>query len=226
MAHAQRTSGVSQSQIIPMNSLRFSLTFALLAFPLSGLSAALIDQNQPLNTGGFGSILSSYSSSPSQSFIQSGPNISGGGFFISTASVGVEAQFEIGLFDAPITSTSANPLVFGTGAAAAGQWADAFWSPFGLIPGATYYLGIRVLPPGGDFNYSLTQGPLNPYPSGQAYSFGQAFPFSDLTFRTFTTPASPPANGVPDSGSSIFLMAIAAVVIVLHRERLSEKRPL
>lgn len=106
----------------------------------SGVAAALtVDQSQ-LNTQTLQSGVNN-SSGKLQSFRPTANNVAGGGFHFGRAYF-TPIEMTIALWDGlPGTGSQ---IASGTVTLSTTGWLDAFWTPKGVTPGATYYLAVTT----------------------------------------------------------------------------------
>ena len=186
-----------------------ALATSVTAMAFVGVPAAAqtIDQNSPVAN----SYMSYFDQSPLvQSFKQDASNITGAGIFL-LPDVGTTGTIFIGVYDG-LPNTGANLLAGGSVVGTAGSWADAFWSPLSITPGATYYLGFSSADHLGAWGDTS-----NGYANGQLWVNGglSSYPDFDYTFRTYAAAAV-----VPEPATWAFMvMGFGGVGAVLRRSR-------
>jgi hypothetical protein len=143
-----------------------------------------------------------------QTFTQAGSNISGVGIFIqSIVENPASGTVQFSLYDAiPTAMTTPTLLASGSQLLSLGtkgsSWVDFHFTPYSLTPGTSLFLMVTGSPGGFQLTdaYDVTGAA---YASGQAYHLVSgaymAHPQYDLTFRTYTTLASPVTTPEPAS---------------------------
>lgn len=143
-------------------------------------AAPILDQNNPSVGGGFCGMYDSASFSCGQSFLQTGPNVSGAGIYIHPDWPSSGAELTIAIFDA---ASEGNLLVKGTASQVGSQsgWVDVFWDPLALTAGIQYYLRLSASDPNLVAAYSAEAS----YTGGSAFYAGYTYRGYDLAFRTY-----------------------------------------
>lgn len=181
----------------------------------SAIAAPILDQNQPLASGGYSYISSLYAE---QSFQQTANNISGAGVFLANGfGGGLDNDVTISLWTG-LPSSNGTQLTFGTATASTNNtWLDVFWDPVAITAGATYYLGINSATANGQ--YVVAYGDGNPYPTGVASFNGSILgPNYDLTFRTYSDTGLTAAVPEPSTWAMLIL-GFAGVGFMAYRRK-------